>query len=127
MSAPATTLRAASAMSVADLLEAAAPYVSGTGRLDVSIHLHGFFRRVAASQLGLDLGTDHGHRQAYVLADLMVQAIAEHLLYHGQHPHPSPRTTVADWLIGRSVTEVRAEIEDAAAWWRSHETPGRLL
>jgi hypothetical protein len=113
-------------VSVADLLESAAPHVSGVGRLDVAIHLHAYFRRVAAGRLGLDLGSDHGHRQAYVLADLMVEAIAKHLIYHGTHPHPRAATTVADWLIGRPVTETRAEIADAAAWWRSAETPGRL-
>ncbi len=124
---PTTTPAAAVSVAIPDLLDAAAPCVSGAGRLDVGIHLHVMFRRVVAGRLGLDLASDHGHRQAVMLADAMVEVVAQHLLFHGQHPHPNATKTVADWLIGRPLVEVRDKIRDAAAWWRSHETPGRLL
>lgn len=123
----ATTSPVLAVVPLPDLVGAAASRVSGAGRLDVAIHLHGMCMRVAASLLDLNLGTDHGHCQAYKLADAMLTVIQEHILFHG-HPHceGGEFATLADWLLGRSVVEARAEIEDAAAWWRSLQQPERL-
>lgn len=117
------------AVSVADLLDDVAPYIHGVGRLDVAVHLRGACRRIVAGRLGLDLGSDHGHRLAYALVSAMLTVIEEHLRFHGHRPGRGgvDYPVLADWLIGRPIVEVRAEIDDAAAWWRSMETPGRLL
>jgi hypothetical protein len=126
-SLPAPAVPAGSAeLSIPDLLDVAAPRVAGLPSCSY-LTLHGLFRSVAAEVLDLDLDTREGRSRAVVAADAMCRAVAEHLLFHGQHPHPDFRTTLADWMLSARRAVVRAELGDAAQWWRSLQQPGRLL
>jgi hypothetical protein len=113
-------------LSIPDLLDVASPRVAGLPSCTY-LALHALFRAVAAEVLDLDLDTDEGHRRAVKVADVMCWHVAEHLLFRGQHPHPDVRRTVADWMLGARRSVVRAELGDAAQWWRSLQQPGRLL
>ena len=60
------------------------------------------------------------------LAAELRDALGEHLLALGQHPHRTLARTVEDWLLGASRGELITELQRAASWWRAALTPGRL-
>jgi hypothetical protein len=112
-------------LSIPDLLEVAALRVAGI-QSRTYLALHQVCRQVAAEVVGLDLGTDEGHRAASMVADTMCWHVAEHLVNRGQHPHPDTRRTLADWMLSATLSTVRSELLGAAAWWRSLQRPGRV-
>jgi hypothetical protein len=124
MSAPAAATEGRE-VSIPDLLDTAAPRIAGLSSRSY-MGLHQLCRSVAAEGLGLDLDTDEGHRVASMVADTMCWHVAEHLVDHGQHPHPDVRRTLADWMLGTGRTVIRGELADAAAWWRSLQRWERL-
>lgn len=91
------------------------------------IGLHNAFRQVVSEARGLDLTSDSGHQVAVGLADELLEALAEHLVFRGQHPYADPRKTVAGWLASATLSQIRDELAAAASWWAAELTPGRLL
>lgn len=90
------------------------------------IGLHAAFREIVAEARSLDLTSDTQHALAVALADELIDALATHLVFLGQHPQPDNRRTIADWLTGTTLAGIRDELALAALWWQAELTPERL-
>lgn len=91
-----------------------------------TLGLSAAFREIVAEARHLDLTDDVQYQLAVALADELMDWLAAHLVFAGQHPHPDNHRTVADWLLGASLAGIQAELFKAAMWSYAELIPERL-
>ncbi len=88
--------------------------------------LHAAFRQVVTEVRQLDTSDDRQLAVADDLGDELIDALAEYLVFCGQHPHPDHPRTVDDWLGSAPMALIAGQLADAASWWAAELTPERL-